>query len=356
MARKEKRRDPKDNSRRKFLQTVGATVPTLALLTEGTASAAEAGSGQSGQPSTPKFTPIQLTRDFNCSPTDYGPQEQAKKLSGDTGNDGLIRTLAGQQNFQGIPFLLGPEGLESKRWLALSDQPKPWLVRSIDISVQKKASHLCLVAFCDWDENESPASSDPDLNVEKVGQTLAEAVLVFEDGTEKALPIRRRFEVVSPNPSPHLPYAALPHRKDVPCTFADPLTSSADWEPAQEGVIPSQYLKGPDGRTLPIMWVSALANPDPDRTIATLRLRAAAESILVVCGLTLFHGEHSPLQLQPLSLYRLTLPEAAAEDSERWKVDVDLGVVARTFVLEDFAPQGMAILSPKRVWANALRP
>ena len=175
--------------------------------------------------------------------------------------------------------------------------------------------------------------------MEKVGQTLAEAVLVFEDGTEKALPIRRRFEVVSPNPSPHLPYAALPHRKDVPCTFADPLTSSADWEPAQEGVIPSQYLKGPDGRTLPIMWVSALANPDPDRTIATLRLRAAAESILVVCGLTLFHGEHSPLQLQPLSLYRLTLPEAAAEDSERWKVDVDLGVVARTFVLEDFAPQ-----------------
>ena len=36
MARRERRRDPKDGSRRKFLQTVGATVPTLTLLTEGT--------------------------------------------------------------------------------------------------------------------------------------------------------------------------------------------------------------------------------------------------------------------------------------------------------------------------------
>jgi len=355
MARRERRRDPKDGSRRKFLQTVGATVPRLTLLTEGTPSPADGGPGESDQSSAAKFTPVDLSRYFNCSPTDYGPQEQAKKMSGDTGKDGLIRTPAGRQNIQGIPFLLGPEGLESKRWLALSDRPKPWLVRSIDIPVRKKASHVCLVAFCDWDENEIAPSLDPDLPVEKVGQRLAEAVLVFEDGTEKALPIRRRFEVVSPNPSPHLPYAALPHRKDVPCTFADPLLSSADWEPAQEGVIPSQYLKGPDGRTLPVMWVSALANPDPDRIIATLRLKAAAEDNLLICGLTLFHGEHSPLQLQRLSLYRLTLPEAAAEDSERWKVDVDLGVVARTFVLEDFSPEGW-LSSPQKGLGNRTPP
>jgi hypothetical protein len=339
MAQGEKKRDPKDGSRRKFLQTVGATVPTLTLLSKGTASAADEGPGESDQSTTPKFTPIDLSRYFSCSPTDYGPQEHAMKMSGDTGKDGLIRMPAGQQNLQGIPFLLGPEGVESKRWLALSDRPKPWLVRNIDIPVRKKASYLCVVAFCDWDENESAPSSDPDLYVEKVGQRLAEAVLVFDDGTEKALPIRRRFEVVSSNPSPHLPYAAVPYLKDVPVSFADPLSSSADWGSFQQGVITKQYPKGADKLTLPLMWVSALANPDPDRMIATLRLKSTAEDTLLVCGLTLFHGEHSPLQLQRLYLYRLTLPEAAAEDSERWKVDVDLGVVARTFVLEDFSPE-----------------
>ena len=43
-----------------------------------------------------------------------------------------------------------------------------------------------------------------------------------------------------------------------------------------------------------------------------------------------------PLRHERLSLYRFTLPEATAEDQDRWKVSVDLGVVARTYALNEF--------------------
>ena len=106
MARWEMKRDPKDGSRRKFIQTVGASVPTLSLLVGGAQSIGSEGMLERTQFSATKFTPIDLSVYFNCSPADYGPQEQAKRLSGASGNDGMVRTPAGRQNFQGIPFVL----------------------------------------------------------------------------------------------------------------------------------------------------------------------------------------------------------------------------------------------------------
>ena len=347
MGQRKARQDPRDGSRRKFLQTVGAAVPTLTVFADGAMSHGGEGLGEPGQSASTKFTPLDLNRTFNCSPKEYGPQEQSMGMSGATGKDGLIRTPAGRQSFQGIPFLLGPEGLARKRWLALSKRPKPWVARSVDIPAGKKAAFLCVAAFCDWDANENAASSDPDVVMEKVGQRLAEAVLLFEDGEEKTLPIRRRFEVAPPNPLPHVPFAAVSHMKDTPVSFADSLRNSEEWGNVQQAVISQEYPRGADHRMLPVVWVSALANPEPERLIETLRLNAAADDVLLVCGLTLFHGEHHPLRLPRLSLYRLTLPEATAEDSERWKVDVDLGVVARTFVLEDFSSEAW-LSSPRK--------
>jgi hypothetical protein len=59
---------------------------------------------------------------------------------------------------------------------------------------------------------------------------------------------------------------------------------------------------------------------------------------LMVCGLTLFHGKASPIRHERLSLYRFTLPETTAEDQDRWKVSVDLGVVVRTYAWNEFDP------------------
>ena len=320
MTQRERRKDPRDGSRRSFLQTVGASVPTLTMLAGGMRCPAGADEKDTHQSASMKFTPIDLSRVFNCSAKEYGPQEQAMGMGGVTGKDGLIRTPAGRQNFQGIPFLLGPEGLEEKRWLALSNRPKPWFTHTVDIHVGKQAAFLCVAAFCDWDENENTASSDPDVVMEKVGQQLAQAVLLYDNGERKELAIRRRFEVGEPLPNPHVPFAAVPYMKDIPVSFSDPLRNSAQWGDFQQGVIGQKYPRGADGRMFPVLWGSALANPDPARVIETLRLNAAADDALIVCGLTLFHGKHNPFVLERLNLYRLTLPEATAEDMNRWKV------------------------------------
>jgi hypothetical protein len=73
--------------------------------------------------------------------------------------------------------------------------------------------------------------------------------------------------------------------------------------------------------------------------LQVLRLEAASDDPLLVCGLTLFHGVENPLRHDRLSLYRLTLPQASAEEKDRWTVSVDLGVVARTYALPIFDPE-----------------
>ena len=329
--------DSQDNrsdwSRRSFLQTVSAGVPTLTLVLN----EAHGGTGPLPGPNAPsgpsaKFTPIDLSRIFNCSPKDFGPRDAAKELGSESARDGLVRMPASNQNLQGIPFQLGPEGLDKKAWAVLSTRPNPFSTSSLEIPLRAKANFLCLASFCDWDENETPP---PNVDVaEKVGQRLADGVLVYADGSEQVFPIRRRFEVSAPSyPWGHLSYASLPHRQDAPRKLTDALSDATGWGDLQTAVWDNAYAGGPLGT----LWICALANAQPERELKALRLKAASDDLLAICGLTLYHGHGNPLRYERLALYRLALPEAA-EDRERWKVDVDLGIVARTYVLNDFEP------------------
>ncbi|MCZ6514288.1 MAG: hypothetical protein O6850_00310, partial [Acidobacteria bacterium] len=86
-----------DWSRRGFLQTVGAGVPTLTVMlgenAAGAASAPNDAAAASG-----KFTPLDLSAHFNSSAKDFGPRAHARRFS----KDGLIRAPGGNQNFRGI--------------------------------------------------------------------------------------------------------------------------------------------------------------------------------------------------------------------------------------------------------------
>jgi hypothetical protein len=326
----EYRKPIKNRSRRSFLQTVSAGVPTLMLVGQVNPAAAEppASPGEEGAPG--KFAPVDLSPYFTASSNDFGPRAWARGMGGPAANDGLIRTLAGQQAIRGIPFQFGPGGVEQKNWVLLSARAGSGRAPTVEIPLSQSVKFLCLAAFSDFDENEVPS---PGRNViEKVGQHLADVVLVYEDGGEQVIPIRRRFEVDSPVAG-HLNFASLlPGPQFLPVTPTDSLPSAAQWGFLQTGVVNIPYHPGPsrDGQIVPV-WVSTLANPSPQRTVKTLRLRAAGDDPLVVCGLTVFHGEEDPLRYERLALYRLTLPEAAAEEGGRWKLAVDLGVVARTF-------------------------
>jgi hypothetical protein len=96
--------------RRSFLPAVGAGTPTLQLV--GTAA------GAAGEPE--KFTPINLGPHFNASARDFGPRQAARSLNAPSVHDDLIHTLSGEQQMQGIPFLLGPTGINKRSWVVLS--------------------------------------------------------------------------------------------------------------------------------------------------------------------------------------------------------------------------------------------
>lgn len=318
-----------NRSRREFLQTVGTSVPTLSLVM------CEAGGAVAGLPPGPpaKFVPVDLTKFFNCSPKEFGPRPRAKELGGDSAQDGLVRMPAGHQNLQGIPFSLGPKGVEKKSWLHLSTKTGASAARALTIPLGKKASFVCLGAFCDWDPDETPPPVED--AVEKVGQHLADLVFVFDDGTEHAQRMRRRFEVHSPSfGGGHLvAFAAMRHRQYAPRRLTDPLPNGKGWGGLQYAVGDNAY---PEGQ-LGTLWISALQNPKPEKKLEALRLESKSDDVLVICGITLFSGRENPLRYERLSLYRFSLPEPTAEEKDRWKVEVDLGVVARQYALPDFA-------------------
>jgi hypothetical protein len=298
--------------RRAFLKTAGASPLLQAAGTAATADADET-----------RFTPLDLAPHFSASATDFGARPQIRFRV----PDGLIRTPAGRQLFRGIPFLLGSGDVRQKSWIALSTKASPWTRSHVEIPLGAQAKFICLAQFCDWDESELRPSGLDD--IEKVGQLLAEAVLVY-DGGEKALPIRRRFEVGSPSmPTGHRTFTAFPSAQLVPTKFSE--GTGTQWGGNQTGV------RDPNGP--PLVWICALENPEPERTVKAIRLRAAAADPLMVCALTVFNGPENPLRYGTLNVYRITLPEGAAADPAAWKVTVDLGVVARTYVLGPFEPE-----------------
>src|SRR5205807_9802011 len=74
----------------------------------------------------------------------------------------------------------------------------------------------------------------------------------------------------------------------------------------------------------------------PLQEIGALRHNSNDSYLCFLCCVTLFHGQNHPHKLERLSVYRITLPEAAADTAERWKLDIDLGVVARIYALGTF--------------------
>ena len=147
----------------------------------------------------------------------------------------------------------------------------------------------------------------------------------------------------------HLSFAAVSQTSGyAPAKLTDPLPGGNihAWGQIQPGLAAVPNPPGPDGPTANVR-VCTLPNSNPSRDPKTLRLQAAGEDRLMVCGVTVFHESEDPLRWERLTRYRLTLPEASAEDQKRWKVDVDLGQVARTYVLPDFDSQEW-LSSPRR--------
>ena len=303
-------------TKREFLGRLGAAAPSLRLLAAsgGMNMAAAATSGTSPA----KCTPI------DCAPFFTASHADLKSLMKRPAE--LTAELAGSQTFRGLPFLLGSEDAAQKRYVVLSTRKTASSTARVELPVAGFAQFVCLAAFCDWDDNETPPPGTD--AIERVGQPLAEMVMLFDDGSEHRHSIRRRFEVNSASVFwGHLCFRAVPHRQDAASQLNDRLENARDWGDLQIGVWDSNYAGE-------IVWLSAIPNPSPDRKLKALRFDASGDDPLALCGVTLFHGHDSPLQYDRLSLYRIRLPEPAEE--KRWEVAVDLGLVARRYQLPPF--------------------
>lgn len=317
--------DGDELTKRTFLQTIGAGVSALRLVVAGLAPSLAKPQDRTG-----KFTPVDCSRLFTASPADLGPQDPGVMPGGSSAADQLIRAPAGSHVFRGIPFEFGRAG--EKSWIVLSRALRPWSAPSVEIPLGLKASFLCFTQFCDWDESErSPKGLD---DFEKAGELLAEAVLVYEDGTEERKPIRRRFEVNSITyPWGHDCFTAVPHRQYATSKLTDSLPNAALWGLLQTSVRTAPA--GGDARGT--FWLSSIENPAPDKTVRALRMEARSEALLAICGVTLYHGRPDPLRYERLSLFQISLPPGT--DDGAWELSVDLGIVGRTYQLPSFEPQ-----------------
>jgi hypothetical protein len=321
-------------SRRDFLLTVGTTAPTLSLMASEASAMPGIASPQEAEDTGGKFTPIDLGGYFNSSPRDFGPREQALLLGGDSAKDSLIRVAGGKRDMQGIPFKLGAKDLDSKSWIVLSTKPAPSMASRVEIPLQQKAHYLCMASFTDWDENEFPKPGEDVF--QKVGQHLADVTLVYEDGGTRALPIRRRYESNAVLVAfGHRSFAAMSAGKIHSVKLTAPLRMATEWGTTQTSI--GGNFGGGAGEG--IVWICALENPEPDKTLRAVRLEAVTEDTLIVCGLTLYHRPAYPLRFEARVIYRITLPEAPPVDVARWRVDVDLGWIGRTYTLPDFNPE-----------------
>jgi len=334
-----------DWTRRAFLQNVGLGVPTVRLLLGGGAAPTGGAEAWPDPLESGKFVPVDLSPYFTASPTDFEPREQAKKMGAASPRDGLLHTPSGKQNFRGIPFLLGPEGAQQKSWVVLSSRKDSWLTETVEIPLNQKAGFICLAQFCNWDSHETPPPDQDD--PERIGQRLAEVTLLFEDGRQEVLPVRRRYEVNAPSVEwGHLSFLALAQTADAPRQLTDSLRDAMGWGDLQTGIADNSY-------SSPLVWISALPNPHPDQILKSLRFHAASEDPLVICGLTLLQGKGNPLRYERLATYRITLPEPVGDEHDRWKVDVNLGVIARTWYPTLFEPESWLAASDAGLGARA---
>ena len=310
-----------DWSKRNFLQALGASVPVLKLALGG--SATRNSEAKAAPTDETKFTPLDCSAYFNASPADAG-------------HDAQLRTPSGFERFRGVPFALGPgDTAAGKKWIAIARAGRRWTAERVEIPVARAATFLCLAQFCDPDPNEKPEPGASDL--EKVGQELARMIVKYEDGSEHAHPIRRRFEVTSLRvPWGNLCFSAVPHRQDIARTLTDRLDNAKEWGDLQTVSWSGDYPASKDDQTT--VWVSAIENPEPNRVIKSLQFEAASEDPLYMCGVTLFHGKDHPLRYERLTPLRVELPSGIGYDQERWTADVDLGLIARMYADAEFEP------------------
>ena len=167
-----------------------------------------------------------------------------------------------------------------------------------------------------------------DLPGNDLGDLVAEYQLEYADGSRASVPIYRRFAIQQA----HIgwgasAFAAVTHQQDTVVSSVSESLSLGKMPAAGYGWGETRHGSGRDAHAEHI-WLYALPNPEPGKTIAALRCLPKNERALIYGISTTQLVEH-PLRGWTRRKLALTLPEAVEFNArgELEAVDIDLGQV-----------------------------
>jgi hypothetical protein len=281
-----------------------------------------------------KFSPLDLSAYFNTGRGNAVYKNQS--LWHRAIQPLLLQLPGGQQTFWGIPFLLGKK--EGKRsWIVLGAHQN-----SVTVTVEKQATYVVFAHFAD--SSNKPEDRGPSLDgevgyVQRPGELLANYALIYTDRSEVCQPIRRRFEINDACITwGHLAFASRSHNVVEPLDLRGPYPGNL-WGLYQTGKDLGEY------KTPVHYWLYALSNPHPEKQLASIRMEASGSGHLAVAGITLYHGREHPLRHQRLEAVRITLPDEELSRIENIKLEIDQGIIARTYSVPSIDSEA---------WLNAL--
>lgn len=240
---------------------------------------------------------------------------------------------SGSRRLRGIPFELVAAGAPH-RWI--------WVSHPVSLPVQRAARYIVFAHACPLAADEP--SGTPEIEfMARAGEELARFVIVYGEGDEQTVTIRRRFEVSEwTNNLPPVSFTSVGHAQFREVSWRGPHAAQGEvgWGPPGSssmagfpGVWGMNQAGITDDHAAEDPWYSiyALRIDRPGATITAIRLEppGGSDSLqgVLVGGITMFHGEHSPLGYAPARTLRISgLDE---DDIDGLSIAVDLGVVGR---------------------------
>lgn len=283
-------------------------------------------------PPSPHLTPLPLDGAFNADrqELDGGLAPRTERRP-----DWSAVEAYGARSFKGIPFALGQ-----------ADRPNVILLagdRDVRIDVEPlRATYLIFLHAVEdragpelpdlQPAGRLPAGSDMTGNA--LGDRVSDYVLVYEDGSEAATPVLRRFAIQQR----HIiwgasAFAAVPAKGPAVNTTAseDHLLGRPAYTTWGDSECRHDSGRAAGGETL---WLYALPNPTLDKPIRSLILRPRDERSIVY-GISATTLTDHPLRPGTLQKLRVTLPEGATlnalgeldVDDRSPAIGIDLGKV-----------------------------
>lgn len=240
---------------------------------------------------------------------------------------GRLSTLpSGRQVFRGIPFELGVD--HEERWLIFNDQTD-----QISIPINAIVNYFIFAHFCDISHNAHQDAAQPFNEVgfeTQPGELVAHYSIIYQDGSQFEVPIRRRFEIgIAARVWGQEAFAALPHEGFHPL-YGNELFSAGQWGFYQRGFFTNQLADSLQ------YWIFALKNPYPERWISSIDIRPTGVCRLAIAGITLYHGKDHPLRYHRLETFKLTLPSPISV--KELQIDIDTGIIANRYQTKSFEP------------------